>query len=321
MKMNNIDDLLSRNLAMPPQKKAAYRQSKVDFTLEESFELDKLKRNDLYSFIMLDIYPYWQDAIDGEWRLGKLHEEWSKIERNHKRSIILAPRDHLKSFCWTIALPLQKAKYNLKKEIFIIKEESRVARKTLSRIKNLLKLPTLRHLKPAMPETWTNDVIKLSNGTTITVMGFFQGKLGEHPDLILFDDMISKKVVNMDKLNAKYIEYFYSEIMGMELKQTETRINGTTQRKDDLYHTLNKDEYYFKSYDAIVNEEKKQTLFPEYWTWKRLMMKKKQLSSHPKYGEQFWLKEYRNKTVDYKGEMFKNDFLQTELFAVFRVRT
>src|SRR3989304_562278 len=117
---------------MPPKhltKRDAYNQNKTDFTLEESLELEELKRNDLYSFIMLDIYPYWQESIDGEWRLGKLHEEGGGGERNHKRSIILAPRDHLKSFSRTIGLTSPSLAPHASRCTRATKTESRVARK------------------------------------------------------------------------------------------------------------------------------------------------------------------------------------------------
>jgi predicted phage terminase large subunit-like protein len=82
-------------------------------------------------------------------------------------------------------------------------------------------------------------------------------------------------------------------------------IVGTRQCEGDLYDSLKAPEWITKEYRAVVNEERKETLFPEKWPWDKLMGRKDSIVNSPKGGMRIWLKEYMNDVRAIKGNIVK----------------
>lgn len=159
--------------------------------------------------------------------------------------------------------------------------------------------------------------IVLGNGSKIKALGFWSNARGGHDDLMIFDDIIDMSVIYSDEQNKKSKERLAAEILPMAEPHTKIVFVGTKQRDDDLYNVNWNDtisEYgerktISKVYDAIVDEEKKITLYPEKWSWEALMQKKAQITELS--GAKFFDKEYRNLATNLVGEIIKPEWKKT----------
>jgi predicted phage terminase large subunit-like protein len=272
----------------------------------------------LPTLIEQEFYPHTPKASKQGWVLGKLHDEWNDLLNEFQCLNIIAPRDHLKTFFFSEAFPLRFAKENPKSRIQIYRKTNALGVETLDKIKNWAKLPYFQDLLGGA-DLNNKTQLRFGNGTEIFVGGFDTAGRGGHPDLIILDDVIDTDVVYSDDLNLKSKERLASEIMPMAEPHTRIVIIGTVQREDDLYSInwaeLENDDgspveqhWFSKTYDAILDEEKKLTLFPEKWTWDALMKRRREIVAVS--GLQWFLKEYRNIAVKKGGAIIKPDWIK-----------
>jgi phage terminase large subunit-like protein len=278
-------------------------------------------QNNLPFFIEEEIYEYDSEAKKEGWRLGELHKEWNDI-LELKRICIKAPRDHLKTFFFSESYPARRMRFNPDDEIQIFSKTDKLAVRILDKIKKrIFKNPNLEYLGGKGADFWSKTEIRCSNGATIYAQGFWSAIRGGHPRLIIMDDVIDSQVVYSDEQNEKAKERLAGEVLPMAEPDTQIIMVGTLQREDDIYSAVDRKNWFVKSYDAILDEEKKITLFPEKWDWEKLMRRKEEISALK--GEKWFLKEYRNFPVKLLGEIIKKDWLQwyDELPAGLRIYT
>jgi predicted phage terminase large subunit-like protein len=264
-------------------------------------------QDDLCFFIKEEIYNHDPEATKAKWKLGKLHREWNDFLKN-SRICIKAPRDHLKTFFFSESYPVRRMKYNPDDEIQIFSKTDKLAIRILDKIKKrILKNPNLEYLGGRGADFWSKTEIRCSNGATIHAQGFWSAIRGGHPRLIILDDIIDSQVVYSDEQNEKVKERMAGEILPMAEPETQIILVGTLQREDDIYAAVDSKNWLIKNYDAILDEEKKITLFPEKWDWERLMKRKEEISALK--GEKWFLKEYRNWPVKLLGEIIKKEWI------------
>jgi predicted phage terminase large subunit-like protein len=272
-------------------------------------------------FIEEEIYKYDDEAIKGNWKLGKLHQEWNELLQ-YKRISVKAPRDHLKTTFFSVAYPFLRVIFNQNDEIQIFSKTDRLAVRILDKIKKLiLKNPNFQYLGGVGADFWSKTEIRCSNGATIYAQGFWSAIRGGHPKLIILDDVIDSQVIYSDEQNEKAKERLAGEILPMCEPDTQIILVGTLQREDDIYSAVDPKNWIIKSYDAIIDEDKKITLFPEKWSWENLMKRKEEISALK--GEKWFLKEYRNMPVKLLGEIIKKEWIQwyDELPSELRIYT
>lgn len=299
-------------------------QEKTSLNSPESFSLEELKEAtyhfSLPALIEGEFYKFNEKAQRQNWKLGKLHDDWNEIWEKYQCIRIVAPRDHLKSFFWSEALALRFAKEHPDCQIQIYRKTDKLGIQTLDRIKKWSKIPYLRNLRDkSVLDNKTQ--LRFGNGSEIFVGGYGSAGRGGHPDLIILDDVIDSAVIYSDEVNQKSKERFASEILPMAEPDTRIVLTGTVQREDDLYSIdlsaleaegeddgLIQHHWGSFTYDAIVDEERQETLFPEKWSWKALMKKKAEIVAIS--GLQWFLKEYRNQPVAKGGAIIKPDWIQ-----------
>ncbi len=245
-----------------------------------------------------------------DWKLGKLHNEWNNLLLDNDILNIKAPRSHLKTFFFFESYALQLCKFYPGIHIKYITSNDTLAIEKLSHIRRYLELPYFRDLL-INADVNSKTQLVLSGGQKIDASGF-SGKIrGGHPDIIILDDIIDMQVIYSDELNRKTKERLAMEVLPMAEPHTKIILIGTIQRDDDLYsvdlsNVMEGKKYVSKSYDAIVDEENKITLFPEKWNWNELMAKKREVTEFA--GEKFFNKEYRNMATNLLGEIIKPDW-------------
>jgi phage terminase large subunit-like protein len=257
-----------------------------------------------------EIYP--QNEKSKNWKLGNLHHEWNNLFLHFQGILIKAPRSHLKTFFFFEAKSLQLCKFNQGMEIRYFTSGDDMAIEKLDHIKDMLKFPYFKSMLIGA-DINNKTEIKFANGSKIYAQGFGGKFRGGHPNYIVIDDVIDSQVIYSGDWNKKTKERLATEILPMAEPTTQIVIIGTLQREDDLYSIdfskILGLKWFVKSYDAIVDEEKKITLYPEKWDWDSLMAKKIEITELV--GEKWFDKEYRNIAVNLVGEIIKPEWKRT----------
>lgn len=285
-----------------------------DYTDREVWEA--IYQLDLPTLIDREIYRQYPKAKDGNWKLGKLHNEWNELLAGYDLLDIKAPRDHLKTFFFFEARALQLCRFKGDIEIKYVAGSDSLGIAKLDNVKKSAKLPFFRKL---LRNADTNNKMELrfGNGSKISIQGFWSKLRGGHPDYLILDDIIDSSVVYSDDANKKARERVATEILPMASPHTQIIIIGTMQREDDIYSIdwgsvlsgFGNRRAISKTYDAIVDEDKHLTLFPEKWSWPALMAKREEIIQLS--GEKWFLKEYRNFPVNLVGEIIKPEWKRT----------
>jgi len=269
-----------------------------------------LYRNDLCYLIDQEIYAYDKQAKREGWKLGSLHQEWNKIIHKYQNVVVVAPRDHLKSFFFSEVYPLEQCYEDPSMNVLILGGSDGLAIKRLDNIKRWAKLPRWKKLLVGA-DIENRKEVKFSNGSTIEVCGFWSRVRGGHFKIIILDDVIDFQVIYSDDFNKKTKERIAMEVLPMAEPYTKIFIIGTIQREGDIYSidwgeiTKGTNRHWVKKvYDAVVDEEKKITLFPEKWPWEALMAKRDEIIKLTG-DDKLFKKEYRNMKVSLVGEIVK----------------
>jgi hypothetical protein len=123
------------------------------------------------------------------------------------------------------------------------------------------------------------------------ILGFNRGR---HPDGMMIDDILKDPTMKLDlSVLQELSRTFKEEIMQMPKK--ELHLTGTAQDEEDLfYEVAQMPEFYAREYEAVVNYETKQVLWPEEFSFDLLMRIKANI------GEKAFNKEFQGKPV--RGE-------------------
>lgn len=304
MDLSFLQDKKQRELFIRDQSK---NLNKLFYGLPQQTQYLTLKE-----FNELFIYKFDKEAELKKWKPTNFQAELEKIWEENPKSCILAPREHLKTSSvlqyivkkvYSRTYPLEINYYHLNSEM-----ASEKFGKLLMIIENNPLLSA--NFRPKIAKSWSRKSIQLYDGTLIKPFSYQQGTLGKHPHLIVMDDIIDSSVIYSDLQNRKAINKFYTEIYPMISKMEQGKqilIIGTAQRKDDLYHSLPED-FILKVYQAILNEEKREVLCPEIFSYEALMKLKADISF--KHGEKFWLKEYMNLPFEAMGLILKPEWIK-----------
>ncbi len=141
--------------------------------------------------------------------------------------------------------------------------------------------------------------------------------LGYRTDWTICDDVVTGENSNTPEQRTKMRNWFDQYVeTGPEHAHSRLTVVGTRFHPNDLYGDLlelavpdEKGEHLVTLYqtyreDAISDQEKHETLWPERWPWQRLMQQK------VKVGTLSFNKRYRNIAVDESRMVFKEEFVR-----------
>ena len=229
--------------------------------------------------------------------------EWIEFLETEKRIAIMAPRDHWKSSIFSVAYPLWRL---LRGERgYLISNSLDQAIKILERIKWIIAdRPILHFLKAKNPEIWHKTEIQCTNRGTLVAKGFGSAMRGAHPHFIVVDDPLSERM----PFSMEFVkDHFRRGITNMCIEGGTIALVGTPLRYDDLlmetieYNT----EYYRRTYQAILNWDEQKVLFPEFYSWERLMQKRREI------GSLAFDQEFMCSPLDESSSLFPWTLLQT----------
>lgn len=232
------------------------------------------------------------------------YEEWRQLCEKNDRLLIEAPRGSHKTYFFSLAYPLWKI-IRGKTDILLVSDSEDQSRKNLRIIRDTVESnPYLGALRPSTKELWGVDQAQFPNGTIINTMGFGTSKRGEHPLLILCDDIESER----DKMSREDKNRMYwAVITGMAVNDTQIVMLGTPLEFGDLLEQTPRrvDEstkipiYKHWRKPAFVNSVNQ---YPDIWNDEKMRLRKIE------FGSIDWAREMMLERIDPETQPFKKDY-------------
>ena len=179
----------------------------------------------------------------------KFHPDtWEKINRN---ILVLAPRFHAKSQCFTINYPIWEMYRNPNIRIIIVSANSDIAvsfnRAIINHLENNHTLiDQFGYLVPHNPKKWGEKAIIINRSTmekdpTIVAIGAGGKLISRRADIIIADDLLDINNARTKQMRAKTKEWFENVLLPILEDNGRLIVAGTAWYRDDLYDSLLRD--------------------------------------------------------------------------------
>lgn len=171
----------------------------------------------------------------------------------------VGPRGHAKSTINTVAMPTKAAAYQKRKYILFISANEDTASNFLAKVKKALESPAITEdFGPQKGRVWNNFEIETINGVTVECAGWTSGIRGKNkdrrPDLVIFDDLEDKKVMESPSLRSKLEKSFEEEMLKLGDFDTIYWYVGTLLAVDSLLaKVIKKPTWKSKTYKKVIS--------------------------------------------------------------------
>lgn len=162
--------------------------------------------------------------------------------------------------------------------------------------------------KDAQGDLFINGVRLRAKGFNAPVRGLKAAEF--RPDAIFLDDVEEDTHIQNEDQRRKYRENYSQGIVPAVDIGGSIKVRGTILHHDSLLQNLI-DQFHgkvFAAYDSASPDPEGTLLWPERWTWARLMEKKEQMEMEGKGSSKFF-QEYLNQPVDDLRRDFKMEWL------------
>ena len=239
---------------------------------------------------------------DGHFILGKHHISWDDL-LSESRVNILAARDHGKSYFWTFAYPIWKARYWKGCCTYIFSATQQLAESFLRMIKEeITENPELEDMLPLRVDKARE--LRTAQGSVIRARGYGVKVRGGHPDNIICDDVLGDDDIYSETIRRKNIDYFLSSITNMIVPGGQIIVVGTPMHQGDLYHELESaGEYVCRKYPALDKQGK--PLFPERYNEQQLAAKKRELKSAARFAREYMCEPLSDEASLFPSKLFE----------------
>lgn len=246
------------------------------------------------------IYPVAIDSLS-------VYNKWIMLE---------APRSHAKSTTFTVNYPLWEVCKNSNVRILLVTatqtQSEGFLREITSQLERNEKIREIYgNLIPEMPDKWTQREIILNRTKTNlkdpTVAATSMGGtiLSKRADIIICDDILNKDNTRTADQREKVRQWFFEVLLPVLEPDGRLIVVGTAWNNDDLYQQLlGSSQFDVRAvYDAILDEEKKKTLWEDRWGWDELMALKQVM------GSRSFNLAYRNQVTAAEDAVFQAGWL------------
>lgn len=171
----------------------------------------------------------------------------------------IGPRGHAKSTIFTVAMPSKSALYQTRKYILFISANEDTSSNFLGKVKNVLESPeVIEDFGTQRGKTWNSTELETASGITIECAGWTSGIRGKNkkrrPDLVIFDDLEDKKVMESVSLRTKLEQSFTDEMLKLGDFDTIYWYVGTLLAVDSLLaKVMKKPTWKSKLYKKVVS--------------------------------------------------------------------
>lgn len=246
---------------------------------------------------------------------------WSETENVHNADnrwlMLLAPRSHAKSTVFTVAYPLWEIASNQNVRIVIVSSTASQSESFLREVSTQLERNStykqyFGNMKPQNPEKWTDKEIIVNRTATdlkdptISATSMGGTVLSKRADIIICDDILSKENTRTADQREKVRQWFFEVLLPVLEPNGRLIVIGTAWNTEDLYHQLMEDTSFDVRlrYQAIMNEETKQTMWSERWDYETLMTRKHSM------GSLAFSQAYQNVVLSSEDAIFKTEWLK-----------
>lgn len=197
---------------------------------------------------------YFATSVLPNFEMNWHHVEWGNLVMAFKKLVIIAARDHGKSYFLSHLVPIwkmyryvsQKNLLNGNKDLalcergFIITNEMELAKDLLEIIKGTIEENPILHerLYPTNKDNWSTIKIKCQNGARLALKSYGSSFRGRHPHYILVDDFLKDNILYSEMQRKKATDYFHSVIMNAIVPGGQVIVAGTPFHENDLYGDL-----------------------------------------------------------------------------------
>lgn len=244
------------------------------------------------------------------------HDDWYYWAVSEQSYLNLSPRDHAKTTVHGVNRVVWEICCNRNITFFIIFSTTDVSKLVLTQIKShLTQNPFIRDgfgvFNPAdlppeermVDQDWSQGSITVNRSDyqlkdpTVGVAGALTNVLSRRTHRLFVDDLLTDKIAFSEAESERVVRWYFNDVQPILLASGQEIITGTSYRKGDFYDTIRtmKDDNQIPVYktfvgDAIVDEEKQITLWPERWNYPDLMRQR------AKMGSVRFNRNYRNRT-------------------------
>lgn len=267
-------------------------------------------------------------------KLEDFHLRLIETATTREKGLILYPAGHGKTTLVSTLLPIWAMCRDPNVQLAVIGKNDNEAKNKIGRVVQAELMANdelIRDFGPFEPsdpnKSWslTNMTIekRTSRAKEPTIAFFGAGSkdtLGHRANWIICDDVISEKNSSTIDQRETVGEWFEMSVDTMGLPGARLTVVGTLFDPEDLYNDLILLEdpesgdpiWYVQREDAIVDEENRVPLWPDYWPWPKLMAKKASM------GVLNFNKRYRNIAVDKSRQVFKEEFVKGGVYNKIR---
>jgi hypothetical protein len=251
------------------------------------------------------------------------HKKWYWWRVREQNYLNLAPRDHAKTSVHAVFSTVWEICQNRNIRFFIVFSTTEVARLVLKEIKSqLTQNPAVRagygifnpaELDPTerrVDQDWSQGSITVDRpgfgikDPTVAVTGALTNVLSRRADRLLVDDPVTDKIAHSEAESLSLERWFANDVQPVLVRGGQELITGTLYKKNDFYHKIAELDiekgglYRVFVGDAIIDEKKKEVLWPERWGFDDLAKQRVKL------GYVHFNRNYRNRIVSDADSVF-----------------
>lgn len=312
---NEVYDVMYGTFVKSGRKIEASNLGYLD-KLSDSVE-EEMRCNSL-SYFITSCLPFFEMS----WH----HYQWSQIPERWKKFLVLAARDHGKSFMFSNAYPawmLYKYKPKTPKERinnrgFLFSFSMVQAIDLLEILKGTIEDSDVLRDRLYNKDKWSKMDITCKNRARLTVKGFGSAVRGAHPYWIMIDDGLKDNVLYSSEQNQKTIDYFHAVVENLLTPGGTMGIVGTPFRSNDLYgHLKTKENWKVFEYPGIFPDGT--TLWPSRWKFDDLM-EKRMSQGNLIFSREILVKPITAESTLFPMELLNTAFLRMDEFTLVNSR-
>ena len=184
-------------------------------------------------------FPFFVEKVLG-YNLADFHLEQIDLMLRHRYTCVITPVSHGKTTLFSVSLPLWLLWKEKDFNICLVSSTEEQAQRALGIIQKTIETnPFLKHLVPsAKTVKWGSSYIHTTNGSKCYTKPFSDSARGIQPDLIVYDDLLRSRDVNMDLIKEIFWSVFIPRGQARGCKHV---VVGTPQSDDDLLTDIEKD--------------------------------------------------------------------------------
>lgn len=210
------------------------------------------------------------------------HRELMNLTR-FQRLAVAAPRSFAKStyfsFFYALYLVLERPGVSIQ----LISATGALAEKWLARIKHHIEFTqSIRDFYgDQVGDKWSNEEIHLKNGSVIMAKGAGKQIRGFRPDVVIADDLETNEIVSSKDQLDKLKKWFWTDLMGMVLADSQVIIVGTILHPESFLMDLiqyEREGWTSRLYQA-VSDDWKTPLWEAQWSVEKLKQRRAEIGS------------------------------------------